>query len=491
MARKMVIVHGYSDGSTSFTALRDFFVEHAGYDPANVFLVDYSSMDDEATFRDFADKLDLSCREQFGGDRVDVACHSTGALVVRAWLALHHARSAELGLDRPCPVDRLLMFAPANFGSDLAKMGQSFLGKFRSTFFNSNAHGSDFLESGKIVLQGLEPASPFQWALSELDLHAASYFDPSAPAEKRCYPFVLAAGNYYGGLQAKLIPKRKKPGTDGTVRIAGTSLNTRKAMICFRDRGPRLSWETEHKFRNIPFAVFDGFNHGSIVDPGSRSRRFMSQFGPGTLALEALKVTSLASYARAADRFVEAMLSNLAHMRGPNRARYQQFFFRVRDDVDQLVEDYFLDFHVTDADGVPEKELTLEFDREFEAEFHRHSVSGAHRVMMVNCSALRVFLAKLTEVKAKLVLDVSARALNRNVGYAEGSCVLFDGSAPRQGRRPAFLHPNTTTLIDVVLNRTASDQILHLTDHELNPIAGTARRAATRNVSGRATFLDE
>ena len=66
-------------------------------------------------------------------------------------------------LDVPCPVHRLLCFAPANFGSDLAAMGQSFLGKFRTTFFNSHARKQDFLESGKAVLQGLEPASPFQW----------------------------------------------------------------------------------------------------------------------------------------------------------------------------------------------------------------------------------------------------------------------------------------------------------------------------------------
>jgi hypothetical protein len=66
----------------------------------------------------------------------------------------------------PCPVHRLLCFAPANFGSDLAALGQSFLAKFRTTFFNNHSHKEDFLESGKAVLQGLEPASPFQWELS-------------------------------------------------------------------------------------------------------------------------------------------------------------------------------------------------------------------------------------------------------------------------------------------------------------------------------------
>ncbi len=118
-------------------------------------------MDDQAQFSDFADKLDEDYAKQFGGERIDIACHSTGALVVRLWLDLHHARQRAEGKTKPrSPVEHLLMFAPANFGSDLAEMGQSFLGKFRSTFFNANRQPGDFLESGKYVLQGLEPASP-------------------------------------------------------------------------------------------------------------------------------------------------------------------------------------------------------------------------------------------------------------------------------------------------------------------------------------------
>ena len=100
-------------------------------------------MDDEATFRDFADKLDADYRARFAGERIDVVCHSTGSLVVRAWLALHEERSRRRNVAEPCPVDRLVCFAPANFGSDLAKLGQSFLGKFRSTFFNSRSHDGD------------------------------------------------------------------------------------------------------------------------------------------------------------------------------------------------------------------------------------------------------------------------------------------------------------------------------------------------------------
>ena len=211
MADKILIVHGYSDGSTSFTALGEFLCRERLYEKQNVFYLDYSSMDDQATFRDFADKVDTDHHTRLGNERIDVACHSTGSLVVRAWLALHaqRTRRRQLPPDTPCPVDRLLCFSPANFGSDLARMGQSFLGKFRTTFFNSHSHKDDLLESGKEVLRGLEPASPFQWELSEYDLHGPdTYFSPTRPPHQRCYPFVLAAGEAYEGVEAKLVKQR-------------------------------------------------------------------------------------------------------------------------------------------------------------------------------------------------------------------------------------------------------------------------------------------
>src|SRR6185503_18763944 len=222
MAAKLLIIHGYSDGATSFTGLRDFFVQNNAYPRDNVFLLNYDSLDDESTFEDFADKLDEDYKKLFQGERIDVACHSTGALVARAWLRMRYQRQVADGVKAPVsPVEHLLMFAPANFGSDLARLGQSFLGKFRSTFFNSNHQGEDFLESGRIVLQGLEPASPFQWALSADDLHGDGFFSVALGEGKVCFPFVFSAGRAYGGLEGRLIPSRGKAGTGGTVRICG------------------------------------------------------------------------------------------------------------------------------------------------------------------------------------------------------------------------------------------------------------------------------
>ena len=460
MAQKMLIVHGYSDGSVSFTKLRDYFVDQGLYKKENVYVLDYASMDDEATFKDFADKLDDDYTRIFNGERIDVACHSTGALVVRSWLALRWETQRQLNQLLDCPVEHLLMFAPANFGSDLAKLGQSFLGKIRSTFFNSNRRPEDFLESGKAVLQGLEPASPFQWGLSEYDLWQDSYFNPKSQSNVICYPFIFAAGNNYGGaFEARILKNRAKPGTDGTVRICGTSLNSRKLMVSFDGGKPVTWWYPETKFGAIPFAVFDGFNHGSMINPDQKE--FSAATGPGPLIAEALKVDNPERYAALSKVFEQRSDENYARMNDECKDKWQQFFFRVRDDVDCLVNDFFLDFFVLDRNGVLSQDLTQEFDDNFESEFYTHSVDRAHRTLMVNYNKLTGFFQKVIGAKAKFAFNISAKSALADVKYQSADFVVFDGAQAALDE-VTFFFPNTTTLVDIVLNRKESDGLLNV-----------------------------
>ncbi len=469
MAKKMLIVHGYSDGSVSFTKLGDYFVDQRLYTKDNVFYVDYASMDDDATFKDFADKLDDDYNNLFNGERIDVACHSTGSLVVRTWLVLRRETQKTLGRGIDCPVEHLLMFAPANFGSDLAKMGQSFFGKVRSTFFNTNRRPEDFLESGKAVLQGLEPASPLQWVLSQYDLFEDNYsnrkspdhyFNPKSKNDLICYPFIFAAGNHYGGsLQARILKNRAKDGTDGTVRICGTSLNTRQMLFSFEGGSPVTNWYPETKFSAIPFAVFDGLNHGSIIDPGEKA--FTSDTGPAPLIPQALGVKTVQDYENVSQTFAHFAEANYRIMAGEFKERYQQFFFRVRDDADCLVEDFFLDFRVINQNDEPNEDLTTEFDKNFESEFYTHSADSAHRVMMLNYDKLCGFLETLKASKAKLAFDLTAKTPFPDVEYIEATFVVFDG-ADGESNDISFLFPNTTTLVDIVLDRTQKDKLLNV-----------------------------
>ena len=490
MADKILIVHGYSDGSTNFTGLGDFLIGSGLYEKTNVFYLDYSSMDDQATFRDFADKLDADHRGRLGDERVDVACHSTGSLVVRAWLAVHAQRTKRrrLAETTPCPVERLLCFAPANFGSDLARLGQSFLAKFRTTFFNSHRHRENFLESGKAVLQGLEPASPFQWELSEYDLHGPdTYFSPTRPAHQRCFPFVFAAGEAYSGVEAKLVKQRGMPGTDGTVRISGTSLNTRGCSLDFREEGAALVWWENYKYDQIPFAVFAGFNHGSIIDP--RHQGFAATDGPGTLAVEALTtVIDLPSYQAMVQRFDEASAVNQAQLPEERRAPYQQFFFKVRDDVDLIVDDFFIDFHVANRDGSTNEELTLFFEEHFAKQISRHSTTGSHRVFLMDCGKLRELHRRLAEDDAVLMLEITGASPLPDVRYEKSRYPAFDPKKPLERNEPALLFPNTTTMVDVVLNRIQTDNLLVVKDCQLTVVTQLRARGETES-TGRATLV--
>lgn len=464
MAEKLLIVHGYSDGYISqescFRKLQNFLVESGAYKPENIHYVEYASMDDQSTFEDFADKLDTDYEKKIGsGNRVDILCHSTGALVTRIWLALRRQWLRERNLPVDNPVHRLFMFAPANFGSDLARMGQSFLGKLRCTFFNRNAFKDDWWESGRVVLQGLEPASPFQWDLSMMDLHAETYFGPEDESGDVCYPFIFAAAEGYKGLESKILKARNKPGTDGTVRICGTNLNTRKCTLRSTEGGTEIVWQKEKKHSHIPFAVFQGFNHGSIINPESSG--FLASVGPGTALLQALKVYSEEEYAGAVKQFIEVSEQNYAIAGEETKDRYQQFFIKVRDDAGFKCEDYFIDFCVCASNRTQMKKLNGEIDKILESRVTVHSQEPSMRVFLVNLTALDGFMDRIKSAQARIELNITARRPNSAVSYEPTTFIVHDAGMPSAGQ-PIFLYQNTTTLIEIILNRMQSDKVLNM-----------------------------
>ena len=489
MANKILIIHGYSDGAQSFTVIRDFFVKQGLYSEENVSYVSYASLEDAACFQDFSDKLDEEYTRLYGQQRIDVACHSTGSLVVRAWLQMRLSRQVANGQPIASPVEHLLGFAPANFGSDLALMGQSFLQKFRMTF-SPNMRSGDAFQSGKIVLEDLEPASPFQWDLSVDDLHGETYFSPDLPPERACYPFIFAAGNRPTGIVADLVPGQRKLGTDGTVRICGTSLNTRKCDVNFSRNEVTPIWVRETKFANIPYSVFNGFNHGTLVQ--SNLKAFTDPDGPAALIKTALAVKNHGDYEAAAVTFQATSERNYQAIRQSDAEEakpFQQFFFRIVDDTGLEVTDYFIDFHVLTQDNNVDADLTSLFDKTFTADIHTHSVNSACRAMMIDCGNLEGFAQRIIAAKGKVVFDITGCSSVPNVDFVQGHCVVFDGANPNPPG-PSFLFPNTTTLVEVTLVRKESDALLCLLDSDLKPLALLAEADKTPpRLTGRARLL--
>ena len=85
---------------------------------------------------------------------------------------------------------------------------------------------------------------------------------------------------------------------------------------------------------------------------------------------------------------------------------------------------------------------------------------------------------RLVERKASLMFDVSAASDVPNVSYKKGVFLVFDGTVaePRMGDEPAFLYPNTTTLVDIVLNRQQTEKLANIKDHDLNQIFNERQR---------------
>jgi hypothetical protein len=87
MSIPIVLIHGYSDEGASFRAwARELAADR---DASLVHTCSYESLTNEVTIRDIAEGFDRALRIRAGldnGEPFDAIVHSTGMLVIRAWL---------------------------------------------------------------------------------------------------------------------------------------------------------------------------------------------------------------------------------------------------------------------------------------------------------------------------------------------------------------------------------------------------------------------
>lgn len=431
MSRPVVLIHGYSDRGQSFLKWRDALVG-AGYDAHDVPVCSYQTLTNELTIKDVAEGFDRALRERVGlsaGEPFDAIVHSTGMLVIRDWLTTYDERRDRLR--------HLVALAPATFGSPIAHKGRSWLG---SLFKGRRTLGPDFLEAGDGVLDGLELASRFTWDLAHRDLigDRTTY----GPTRSTPFAFVMIGAQGYGGLK-KLI---SEPGSDGVVRFAGCSLNTRKIIIDLtrdpaRPAGEDRTSIAEWSNVDVPMIPLAGLDHGSILSAPTEQAI--------DLVLAALEVGSAAEFdawQRRAARETKATRESMDE--------WQQFVVRCVDERGDPVPDYFLQLLTTDGDRL----------EPFDADVHAYSADSSLRCFHVN-------LGKLPDVRRRtLQLRVMASSGSGLVGYhGVGSDKLPLGAAEpdADGKWDAclnfasvigddavkFFYPFTTTLVEVQLNR--------------------------------------
>ncbi len=435
MARlPLVLIHGYSDLGASFEPWRRA-LSGRGYDVSSIHVPSYRSLTNEVTIKDIAEGLDRALRIRAGlasDEPFDAIVHSTGMLVIRAWLTAYAKRRDRL--------KHLIGLAPATFGSPLAHKGRSWLG---ALFKGNRERGPDFLEAGDRVLDGLELGSRFTWDLAHLDLLG----DEPVYGTTRSTPyvFVFCGTKGYTGLKSLM----NDAGTDGTVRWAGAPLNTRKILLdltldASRPRTERVAI-AEWANADVDLVPIGGVNHGTILsDP------------PGDLIEMvdgALRVNSgpgLEQWKADASRWTRAARDRMDE--------WQQFVFRAIDERGDPIHDYNIQLFSRGARNVV-REL-----RDFDLSVHPYARDTSLRCFHVNLTRLK--RARLPN----LWMRVIASSGSQLVGYhgfgrekALGSTDRRDPGGKWDGEldlsellgaaEVKFFYPFTTTLVQVRLNR--------------------------------------
>lgn len=444
--RPLVLVHGYSDTAKGFQKWVELLLKN-GYEQNDLRVVDYRSLTNELTIKDLGEGLDRALSLSAGladGQEFDAIVHSTGGLVIRTWLVGDERRRRRL--------KRLVMLAPANFGSPMAHKGRSTLG---AVFKGEHEFGPDFMEAGDRILSELELGSAFSWDLAMKDLFVEEGTDGTqfyGSGTDTPYAFVCIGNKDYGILKRIVT----EPGTDGTVRWSGCGLNCRRINVDLtRDKtGDAEDREriTIHPWVNddLPLLIADGLNHGTIM--GDPSDDLVG------MVLQALEVDSPAAWQ--AWRTKSAAMTKALVDGGLDQ--YQQFVLRTVDERGDPVPDYHIEFLRQDGDRLIEVE--------FAADVHPFMNDTSYRCFHINLSDQQP--ERLTSLFARVIAS-SGTAF---VGYhGVGSHRVNGGAINPTGKWDAeinltsvlrgkesddaaqkavtFFFPFTTTLIEIRISR--------------------------------------
>ncbi len=468
MADTTLILHGWSDCSDSFRSLETLLVDEGVGEVESIYYADYESREDAITYEDVVGGLDDELRrrgllDERGRGSFDVVVHSTGGLVIRHWIWRYYGHRIE-----ECPVENLVMLAPANFGSPLAHRGKSLLGRV----FGGRWKIGDMLEVGRRLLDGLELGSAYQWKLAHRDLLGPEPFYGA----RRVRLTVLVGLTDYRGLRGW----PEKPGTDGAVVIAGTPLDPVKLGLDFCSAAEPRRWRRDTAHGEFAFGTLPGHDHGSIVEAfgtkpdGAGEGRDRSGRNDGAvrkLVLSALRVDSAGEFERHRDRVRAARAS--APEDGSAPTRWQQFLFHAVDDQDQPVRDFTLEFFVhcrgretrlgetrrRSRHGPRmltqrERELSNEANRLMTAHFHTYSRDASYRRGLVDVPGLE----DLIPDEHVLAMRMYVPEVEDGIYYDTDTLrdVIVHDPAAEDGASdcsPSFLHPGTTTLVQLHVDR--------------------------------------
>lgn len=494
MSDQVVILHGWSDTSESFKPLVSF-LRRSGFRAVPIFLGDYISLRDDVKIDDIAKRIEDVVQERMNrpetqsghlGPRFHLIVHSTGGLVARRWISRYY-------VNRRCPVENFVMLAPANFGSKLAHMGRSLVGRV----LKGRKTG---LEVGEEVLYALELSSPFQWDLARSDLFSDSGASGRAVfySPEKVRPFTIVGTHPYSQPAARLTNEN---GSDGTVRVAAANLNVRGVTIDFSGnhlaQPKRTLWKRRGGDIEFPLAVLPDRDHGTIVrpdDPGyAKDPQVQSRLG--TLIVQALSVRTAGDYRDVAEEWAAIShdttrgLSGLTKAAQTNRNRFfkkagvdgqyfhehYQVFVRAIDEFGVPIPDYFLTF-------MPEwkkkrlwglrttlSEQSVFFQAEVLEDVHRHRREPANLCMYIDRYDLMReggFYDQIQpDQRSKVAFTVTASDPGDRISYFTRSRSGRRGLIPlhdKDSKESRWLRRHCTHFIELIIPRAATPDVFKL-----------------------------
>ena len=475
MARHVLIVHGWSDSSRSFHSLARFLEVH-DYEPKILWLGDYISRDDDVRVEDVGKRMNEVIQQKITAGELtppfDMIVHSTGGLVAREWLTTYYRNAVQ-----SCPMKRLIMLAPANYGSKLAATGKSFLGRVVKGYNN-------WFETGTSMLNDLELSSPYQWELAQRDVLLRPGDDTTRYyCTDGVWPFVIVGTHPYAGALRQIV---NEDGSDGTVRVCAANLNARGITLDFRETAEDkifTPWQSRLD-AETPLAVLPTRTHGSIVDPDRSDRDNQENISEtleekellGKMILRALACTDFQDYGAIRsewDQITEATAGRRLHP--PEGAKpeyyhqYMQINTRVADNFSRPVTDYFLEFF-SDTKRAYEKANVYLHGKVIES-VKTNSVNPALRNLYFDNTDLREgYYQQLPHGAAKVVyMSLSAASPGNNINYfqrerigAEQEIQLHLSDDPSREHR--WLRRNMTHFVEIIIPRIPNANVFKLTN---------------------------
>lgn len=459
--RPLIMLHGWNDNGDSFDRLAGHLRRRlASPEIELVSICSYLSKSDDLRFDDLQAALERAwTKRQLPRDpaSVDVIVHSTGGLVIRDWLQRHFAPDAS-------PVKHLVMLAPANFGSPLAHVGRSVLGRVANGFF-SRQEGQAVFETGTRILQGLELASPFSWELAMLDRFADD-IGMYAPGRTLCT--VLVGNTGYSGIRSVA----NEEGGDGTVRISTTNLNCAYVHIDFSEQ------EREGRSRTVPtltarqlsagrtaFRIVNRLDHSAIKLDVPASNFSNAQKEALELIARALTVgdADFEAFCDECDQANNTLTRNSDSNRG--KPGYQNTLVRVRDQFAVPVTDYMIEFYDPRRDQRDGGRLARAIHEQAIRDVHCYKADASFRSLYIDTLKLHAEVGRAgTELGFSITANPMLGEGDTVVGFNTFADEDIEDLCLDRDQLAEFFQPHRSLLVDIELQRTQAPTVFQLRD---------------------------